>query len=52
MAASQAKVVHEGVAYDLEVDTTCAGPDVCARTIAARLCLAAGRRREDDRPAE
>lgn len=35
-AASQAKVVHEGVAYDLEVDTTHAEAMDCARLIAAR----------------
>lgn len=36
MAASQAAVVHEGVVYDLEVDTTHADAMACARTIAAR----------------
>lgn len=36
MAASQARVVHEGVSYDLEVDTTGAESLVCARVIAAR----------------
>jgi chloramphenicol 3-O phosphotransferase len=35
MAASQACVVHEGVSYDLEVDTTDAESLVCARAIAA-----------------
>lgn len=35
MAASQATVVHEGVSYDLEVDTTQAESLACARTIAA-----------------
>jgi chloramphenicol 3-O phosphotransferase len=37
MAALQATIVHEGVAYDLEVDTTHAGPDECAAEIAARV---------------
>jgi chloramphenicol 3-O phosphotransferase len=37
MAAAQADVVHEGVDYDLEVDTTHAESLVCARTIAAHL---------------
>jgi chloramphenicol 3-O phosphotransferase len=37
MAASQAEVVHRGVTYDLEVDTTHAESMQCARTIAARL---------------
>jgi chloramphenicol 3-O phosphotransferase len=37
MAASQADVVHEGVSYDLEVDTTHTEALVCARTIAAHV---------------
>ena len=37
MAASQAELVHRGVAYDLEVDTTHTESVVCARTIAAQL---------------
>jgi chloramphenicol 3-O phosphotransferase len=37
MAASQAEVVHEGVFYDLEVDTTQMESLLCARTIAARV---------------
>ncbi|UQI49362.1 chloramphenicol phosphotransferase CPT [Streptomyces sp. HU2014] len=37
MAASQADAVHEGVFYDLEVDTTRTESMVCARTIAARV---------------
>ncbi|MCF6472698.1 chloramphenicol phosphotransferase CPT [Nonomuraea sp. MG754425] len=37
MAASQAEVVHQGVRYDLEVDTTHAESMECARAIAARL---------------
>lgn len=37
MAATQAGAVHEGVFYDLEVDTTHAEALACARTIAARV---------------
>jgi chloramphenicol 3-O phosphotransferase len=37
MAASQAELVHRGVVYDLEVDTTHTGSMACARTIAARV---------------
>lgn len=37
MAASQAEAVHEGVFYDLEVDTTRTESLVCARTIAAHV---------------
>ena len=37
MAARQATIVHEGVAYDVEVDTTRTRPAECARAIAARL---------------
>jgi chloramphenicol 3-O phosphotransferase len=37
MAASQADVVHQGVIYDLEVDTTHTESLVCARTIAAHV---------------
>jgi chloramphenicol 3-O phosphotransferase len=37
MAASQATVVHEGVTYDVEVDTSDAGPLECARAIAAHV---------------
>lgn len=37
MAASQAEGVHQGVAYDLEVDTTHAEALDCARAIAARV---------------
>ncbi|MFP3986376.1 chloramphenicol phosphotransferase CPT [Streptomyces sp. E11-3] len=37
MAASQADAVHEGVSYDLEVDTTHTESLVCARTIAAHV---------------
>ncbi|MGW2847719.1 chloramphenicol phosphotransferase CPT [Streptomyces sp. NPDC001108] len=37
MAASQADVVHRGMAYDLEVDTTHTESMECARAIAARV---------------
>ena len=37
MAAAQAEPVHQGVAYDLEVDTTRAESMDCARTVAAHL---------------
>jgi chloramphenicol 3-O phosphotransferase len=37
MAASQAHVVHEGVRYDLEVDTTHTESLACAHTIAAHV---------------
>lgn len=37
MAAAQADLVHNGVRYDLEVDTTQAEAVECARVIAARL---------------
>jgi chloramphenicol 3-O phosphotransferase len=37
MAAKQAEIVHEGIRYDLEVDTTDTGPADCARTIADRV---------------
>ncbi|MET8563096.1 chloramphenicol phosphotransferase CPT [Streptomyces flaveolus] len=37
MAAAQAGVVHDGVSYDLEVDTTHTESLTCARTIAARV---------------
>jgi chloramphenicol 3-O phosphotransferase len=37
MAVSQAEMVHQGVAYDLEVDTTHAEALACARTIAAQV---------------
>jgi chloramphenicol 3-O phosphotransferase len=36
MAAAQAELVHRGVAYDLEVDTTGRDALECARVIAAR----------------
>ncbi|MET9578833.1 chloramphenicol phosphotransferase CPT [Streptomyces massasporeus] len=37
MAASQARVVHEGMSYDVEVDTTHTESLECARVIAARV---------------
>ncbi|WP_198676105.1 chloramphenicol phosphotransferase CPT [Kribbella monticola] len=37
MAAQQADIVHEGVTYDLEVDTAKAESLTCARTIANHL---------------
>jgi chloramphenicol 3-O phosphotransferase len=37
MAASQAGLVHRGVAYDMQVDTTHAEALDCARVIAARV---------------
>ncbi|GLF94902.1 chloramphenicol phosphotransferase CPT [Streptomyces yaizuensis] len=37
MAASQADLAHEGVGYDLEVDTTRTESLACARLIAARV---------------
>jgi len=37
MAASQAGVVHQGVVYDLQVDTTHTEALECARAIAARV---------------
>ena len=36
MAVSQAEVVHQGVVYDLEVDTAHAESLACARVVAAR----------------
>jgi chloramphenicol 3-O phosphotransferase len=40
MAVSQAELVHRGVAYDVEVDTTHTESLTCARVIAARACAA------------
>lgn len=37
MAASQAEIVHQGVVYDLEVDTTHTQSLECAQVIAAAL---------------
>ncbi|MFB9990508.1 chloramphenicol phosphotransferase CPT [Deinococcus oregonensis] len=42
MAQLQAKIVHQGVIYDLEVNTTHAGALECARTIAAHLVWGRG----------
>jgi chloramphenicol 3-O phosphotransferase len=36
MATSQALIVHEGMRYDVEVDSAAAGPAECAAVIAAR----------------
>ena len=37
MAAAQADVVHQGVVYDLQVDTTHTEAWECAQAIAARV---------------
>jgi chloramphenicol 3-O phosphotransferase len=37
MAASQADAVHQGVVYDLQVDTTHAEAWECAQAVAARV---------------
>jgi chloramphenicol 3-O phosphotransferase len=37
MAAGQAELVHQGVVYDLEVDSSRAQALDCARLIAARV---------------
>jgi chloramphenicol 3-O phosphotransferase len=37
MAASQAEMVHQGVVYDLQVDTAHTEARNCARAIAARV---------------
>lgn len=37
MATSQADTVHDGVTYDVEVDTTTQAPEECARLIASHL---------------
>ncbi|MHB9759736.1 chloramphenicol phosphotransferase CPT family protein [Streptomyces sp. BYX5S] len=37
MAASQARLVHEGVTYDVVVDTSRVGVEVCAGEIAERV---------------
>ncbi len=37
MAASQAELVHQGVVYDLQVDTTHAEALPCTRAIATRV---------------
>ena len=41
MAESQAQVVHDGVAYDVVVDTADTGPEECAATIVSRLSCSA-----------
>jgi chloramphenicol 3-O phosphotransferase len=45
MARLQATRVHEGVSYDLTVDTTTASAAECAQTVAAHLRALAGARR-------
>jgi chloramphenicol 3-O phosphotransferase len=40
MAAAQAEIVHRGVHYDLEVDTSESDPAGCATAIAARVGIA------------
>jgi chloramphenicol 3-O phosphotransferase len=42
MAAAQATLVHVGVRYDVEVDTSDAEPLACARVIASRVVQAPG----------
>ncbi|MFF6781328.1 chloramphenicol phosphotransferase CPT [Streptomyces sp. NPDC012510] len=42
MAEAQADIVHVGVHYDLEVDTTHTEPLICARAIAAHVDREAG----------
>ena len=37
MAAAQAEMVHEGVFYDVEVDTTHTEALACARAVAAHV---------------
>jgi chloramphenicol 3-O phosphotransferase len=39
MAASQAELVHRGIVYDLQVDTTHTEALECAQAIAARLAV-------------
>jgi chloramphenicol 3-O-phosphotransferase len=43
MAASQAVRVHEGVRYDVVVDTTTASTEQCARAVLCRVTAAAAR---------
>jgi len=40
MAESQAELVHQGVVYDVEVDTTAASPSRCALQVLERMALA------------
>jgi chloramphenicol 3-O phosphotransferase len=42
MAASQARLVHQGVVYDIEVDTTRTSPGDCARLILDRIIARSG----------
>lgn len=42
MARSQARIVHEGIDYDLVVDTTSTDAAACAQEIAARVAGASG----------
>ncbi|MFE7764792.1 chloramphenicol phosphotransferase CPT [Streptomyces sp. NPDC057438] len=49
MAEAQARLVHEGVRYDLEVDTTHTESLTCARAIAAHLGEREGRPRDTSR---
>jgi chloramphenicol 3-O phosphotransferase len=42
MATSQAHRVHQGMVYDLEVDTTRTSPEDCARLIADRVVATPG----------
>jgi chloramphenicol 3-O phosphotransferase len=49
MAEAQAHLVHEGVRYDLEVDTTHTESLDCARAIAAHLSSREGRPRNPSR---
>ena len=42
MAAAQALLVHAGVVYDMEVDTTHDSPETCARRIVDRMISMAG----------
>jgi chloramphenicol 3-O-phosphotransferase len=37
MAESQALAVHQGVVYDVEVDTTATPPEACVRSLSRRL---------------
>jgi chloramphenicol 3-O phosphotransferase len=43
MAAAQAQMVHVGMRYDLEVDTTETSPRDCAERIAARVADSSAR---------
>lgn len=50
MAASQARIVHEGVHYNVEVDTTHTGSLTCAKTIADHVQPPADRSLLSDSP--